>query len=127
MIARDSTRSGQRATLLRNGGCPHPPGGAKLRRLALSKTRRTALARPDEGVRAYVSIVVTTSRTPEAVPFQNATCWIPLRFLHQQNFFYSVRLHELDLDYFIHGGGDGEANEIGGDRQLTVTAIDQHA
>ncbi len=41
----------------RRGGCPHPPGGAKLRtwvsHLGQLANWRATLARPDEGVRAY--------------------------------------------------------------------------
>src|SRR5436309_10907654 len=35
----------------RRGGCPHPPGGAKLRKTA------SCCSRPDEGVRAYVIVI----------------------------------------------------------------------
>src|SRR5438093_12372201 len=35
----------------RRGGCPHPPGGAKLRKTA------SCCSRPDEGVRAYASVI----------------------------------------------------------------------
>src|SRR5947207_15517925 len=35
----------------RRGGCPHPPGGAKLRKPA------SCFSRPDEGVRAYVIVI----------------------------------------------------------------------
>src|SRR5437773_304975 len=35
----------------RRGGCPHPPGGAKLRKTA------SCFSRPDEGVRAYVIVI----------------------------------------------------------------------
>src|SRR5213078_5243355 len=35
----------------RRGGCPHPPGGAKLRKTA------SCFSRPDEGVRAYASVI----------------------------------------------------------------------
>src|SRR5437879_12752631 len=35
----------------RRGGCPHPPGRAKLRKTA------SCFSRPDEGVRAYVIVI----------------------------------------------------------------------
>src|SRR5438874_9442343 len=74
-IVRDLTQSGWRATRLRRAG-------------ALTRRRSEApqiglYARPGElrppgrgrpGLRQYVSIVVNDFRTPEAVPFQNATC-----------------------------------------------------
>src|SRR6266478_8269024 len=56
-IVHDLTQNGRRATQLCRGGCPHPPAERSSADWALCKTRRTAPC-PDEGVRAYVSIVV---------------------------------------------------------------------
>ena len=60
-------------------------------------------------------------------PFKTQRVRAALRFFHQQNFFHSVCLRELYLDYLIHGGGDGAAHEISRDRQLAMTAVNQHA
>lgn len=59
--------------------------------------------RPDEGDRSYVSI--------DTQPQDLSLC-----LLHQQNFFHPIRLHELDLDNFVHRRGDRAAYEIRGNR-----------
>src|SRR5205823_11031997 len=112
-IVRDLTQSGWRATRLRRGG-------------ALTRRRSEApqiglYARPGElrppgrgrpGLRQYVSIVVNDfpyARGP--CPFKTQRVRAALRFFHQQNFFHSVCLRELYLDYLIHGGVDVAAHE----------------
>jgi hypothetical protein len=94
-----------------DGAQPEYVGTAALTRPAeqssadwtFSKTRRAALAPPGRGGQAYVSI--------DTKPQDLSLC-----LLHQQNFFHPIRLHELDLDNFVHRRGDRAAYEIRGNR-----------
>ncbi len=128
-IVRDLTQSGWRATRLRRGGCPHPPAERSSADWALCKTRRTAPARTrasgPTSVRQHRRKRFPVRQRP--CPFKTQRVRAALRFFHQQNFFHSVCLRELYLDYLIHGGGDGAAHEISRDRQLAMTAVNQHA
>src|SRR2546423_426918 len=150
-IVRDLTQSGWRATRLRRGGCPPPPAERKSPDWAFCKTTRTAPPPPPAERSSADWALCKTRRTAPArtrasgptsvrqhrrkrfpvrqrpCPFKTQRVRAALRFFHQQNFFHSVCLRELYLDYLIHGGGDGAAHEISRDRQLAMTAVNQHA
>src|SRR5437764_9138330 len=115
-IVRDLTQSGWRATRLRRGG-------------ALTRRRSEA---PQIGLYARPGELRPPGRGRPGLrqrpcPFKTQHVRAALRFFHQQNFFHSVCLRELYLDYLIHGSGDGAAHEISRDRQLAMTAVNQHA
>ncbi len=112
-----------------DGAQPDYVGAGALTRRRSEAPQIGLYARPGElrppgrgrpGLRQYVSIVVND------FPYARGRA-LSKRNVLEPRYVHSVCLRELYLDYLIHGGGDGAAHEISRDRQLAMTAVNQHA
>ena len=65
-------------------------------------------------------------RAPTLLPWFRGSVGRISDALHNQNLFRAVDLVELDLDNLLPGGLHHAAHEAGLDRQLAVSAVDQH-